>query len=248
MIRHFFLALALTGSLSLPAQALDLQQMTQAERAALHEEIRSYLLSNPDVIRAALEDGTAEPAEARVFSNPLIAANAAEIFEDGYSWVGGNPEGDITLVAFMDYQCGYCRRAYGEVAELLERDGNIRLIVKELPILGTKSTSMAKFAVATKRVVGDEAYAALHGALMDYSGPTHNPGLVALLESLGFDATGVLKDMNSQEPRDIIRKNLELAQRLELTGTPSFVMEDEILGGYMTVAQMQQVTDAIRAQ
>lgn len=148
----------------------------------------------------------------------------------------------------MDYQCGYCRRAYDEVAALIERDGNIRLIVKELPILGGASTAMSQVAIATQRIVGDDAYATLHEALMRYNGPTHNPGLVKLMESVGIDTTGILSEMNSAELRAIIRENRELAKRLQLTGTPSFVMEDRILGGYMPMEKMYDVAQEIRAE
>lgn len=255
MPRSCLLALALAAGVSFPVQALDLQNLSEADRKALHTEIRLFLQANPDVIRqvvstpAAVAPAAAAPAApAKTYRNPLVASNAAEIFDDGYSWVGGNPDGDITLVAFMDYRCGYCRQAYDEVEKLLESDGNIRLIIKELPVLGSTSVALSKFAMSTQRLRGDDAYAAIHEALMRYKGPTDNSALVNLLASLGYDTEGVTRAMNDSELRDIIRKNRDLAQRLEITGTPSFVMEDQILGGYMKADKMQQVAQAVRAQ
>lgn len=233
MARAFLTALAFGATLALSAQALDLKQSTDAEREAIHAKDPATSVVEP---------------KPREIKNPLVAENVEEIFNDGYSWVGGNPGGDITLVEFMDYRCGYCRKAYPEVAELIERDGNIRLIIKELPILGPESVTLSKFALATQRVVGNEAYAAVHEALMGYEGPTHNPGLIKLLESLGFDSTGVLDEMNNPEFKEIANRNLELAYRLEITGTPAFVMEDQILGGYMPVEEMEEVVQAIRAR
>ena len=96
----------------------------------------------------------------------VVRANAKAIFDDGYSWVGGNPEGDITLVEFMDYRCTYCRRAYDEVNQLLETDGNIRFIVKEFPILGEQSTLASQYAVAVMQVYGGDSYELIHDALM----------------------------------------------------------------------------------
>lgn len=137
MTRHLIAASALALSLGLPAQAFDLSKLTEAERSALRDEVRSYLLDNPEVIMEAIEVLETRQQQAAAENDvDLIKANATAIFEDANSWVGGNPEGDITVVEFLDYRCGYCRKAYGEVEELVKSDGNIRFIVKEFPILG----------------------------------------------------------------------------------------------------------------
>ncbi|MEC9311738.1 MAG: thioredoxin domain-containing protein, partial [Pseudomonadota bacterium] len=140
-------ALALLGA---PAQALDLSNMSATEREAFGAQVREYLMENPEVILEAvnlLEQRQAAAEATR--DQALVADNLQELENDGYSWVGGNPEGDITLVEFMDYRCGYCRRAAREVAELLAKDGNIRWVVKEFPILGEASVLSSRFAVAT---------------------------------------------------------------------------------------------------
>ena len=142
--------------LSAPALAFDMEAMSDSERTAFRAEIRAYLLDNPEVIMEAVAALEEAQNQAQAQSDiALVQANAADIFDDGYSWVGGNPDGDITLVEFLDYRCGYCRRAHGEVAQLLESDGNIRLIVKELPILGEQSLLASRFAIAAKQVAGD---------------------------------------------------------------------------------------------
>ena len=159
MLRTLFAAPALALCMTLPAKALDLTQMTDEERAIFREEVRAYLMDNPEVIMEAVAVLEAREAEAQAQADlSLVSDNAADIFDDGFSWVGGNPDGDITLVEFLDYRCGFCKRAHGEVAKLLESDGNIRLIVKEFPILGEQSLLASRFAVATKQVAGDDAY------------------------------------------------------------------------------------------
>ena len=134
-----------------PAAGAQSSPFTDAEREALHAEIRSYLLANPEVLIEMIQLARAEAAGEAAADRPAscVAANRDAIFDDGFSWVGGNPEGSVTLVEFLDYQCGYCRKAQPEVTELLAADGDIRLIVKEMPILGPGSELAARAAIAT---------------------------------------------------------------------------------------------------
>ena len=113
------------------APAFDVSKMTENQRAAFRAEIRAYLLDNPEVIYEAVDILQQRQAQTETQRDlELVENNSAAIFADGYSYVGGNPEGDITLVEFVDYKCGYCRKAHSEVEELLARDGNIKLIIK----------------------------------------------------------------------------------------------------------------------
>ncbi|SEM11680.1 Protein-disulfide isomerase [Roseovarius tolerans] len=249
MIRSLVTAAALSLPLALPAQALDLDNLTEAERATLHAEIRAYLLENPEVIMeavAVLEERQAQgQAQADV---DLVRANADAIFNDGHSWVGGNPEGDITLVEFMDYRCGYCRRAVDEVNGLLEDDGNIRFIVKEFPILGEDSVLASRFAIATQQVAGDEAYKSVHDALMAYNGAMNDTGFTRLADSLGLDANAIVAAMDSEAVTEVIAANHALGQRLQISGTPSFVMGDQMLRGFLPQDAMQDIANDIRTQ
>jgi len=249
VIRSLAAAAALSLPLALPAQALDLDNLTEAERATLHAEIRAYLLDNPEVIMeavAVLEERQAQgQAQADI---DLVRANADAIFNDGHSWVGGNPEGDITLVEFMDYRCGYCRRAVDEVNGLLEEDGNIRFIVKEFPILGEDSVLASRFAIATQQVAGDEAYKSVHDALMAYNGTMNDTGFTRLADSLGLDANAIVAAMDSDAVSEVIAANHALGQRLQISGTPSFVMGEQMLRGFLPQDAMQSIADDIRTQ
>ena len=242
------LAMAL-ALMTAPAQAVDLSTMTDAERDAFRAEVRAYLLENPEVILEAvtlLEDRQAE-AQAQTDTD-LVASNAEAIFNDGYSWVGGNPDGDITLVEFLDYRCGFCRRAMPEVEKLLANDGNIRLIVKELPILGEDSLISSRFAIATKQVAGDEAYKQVHDALMEMSGSASDVALRRLGEGLGLDADAILAVMDSEAVTAEIAQTRALAQALQINGTPSFVLQDELLRGFLPADQMAEIVAELRAR
>lgn len=244
----FLTAAALTLGLALPALALDLDNLSEAERATLHDEIRAYLLQNPEVIMEAVAilEGRQNEGQAEADSD-LVRANAEAIFEDGHSWVGGNPDGDVTVVEFMDYRCGYCRRAAAEVENLLEDDGNIRFVVKEFPILGEDSLRASRFAIATQQVAGDEAYKAVHDALMSYNGSMNEAGFTRLADSLGLDANAITAEMDSDSVSDVIATNHALARELQISGTPSFVMGEQMVRGFVSQDDMQQVVDDIRA-
>lgn len=234
---------------SLPAQAFDLGAMTAEERAAFGAEVRAYLMEHPEVILEAVnlleQQQAADEANRDV---AMVAANLEELYNDGYSWVGGNPEGDITLVEFMDYRCGYCRKAAPEVAKLLQADGNIRLIVKEFPILGEASVFASRFAVATKQVAGDEAYEQVHDALIEISSELNEVTLRRLAEGLSLDADAILAAMDSDAVTDELRRTRALAQNLAISGTPTFVLGNQLLRGYLPADQMKILVDEQREE
>ena len=217
-------------------------EMTDAEREAFRTEIRAYLLDNPEVLMEAIAILEQRQANAQAEADvAMLSTNAAALYEDDFSWVGGNPDGDITIVEFMDYRCSFCKRAYPEVEALIASDGNIRYIIKEFPILGEQSILASQFAVATKLVAGDEAYKDVHNTLMEYRGDVNGPALERIGETLGLDTAAILERAGTPEVMEIISRNRALGQRLAINGTPSFVIEDQLLRGYLTLEQMQQV-------
>ena len=235
-------ALAFMAGIAGPAASFDLKAMTDADRAAFRAEIRAYLMDNPEVIMEAVSLLEEREAEARANADlTLVSDNAAAIFEDGYSYVGGNPEGDITLVEFLDYKCGYCKRAHVDVSKLLEADGNIRLIVKELPILGEQSVIGSRFAIATKQVAGPEAYKAVTDAMLSMNGALSVATLSRVSRTLGLDTDAIVARMDDTAVTAEIAETRALAQRLKITGTPTFVLEDELLRGYLPHDQMAQI-------
>lgn len=216
------------------SSAFDISQMTEKERAAFRAEIREYLLDNPEVIYEAVDvikERQAQAAENR--DKNLVKLNSKAIFEDGFSYVGGNPEGNITLVEFVDYKCGYCKRAHSEVQALLAQDKEIRLIIKEFPILGEASITTAQFAIAVQQLYGNEAYKAVHDILLSFNGETTPTALGRIANTLNLDQDAILEYMNDEQVIDVIRKNRELGQIMEITGTPTFILENEMLRGFV---------------
>ncbi len=245
MFRKPLTALVLClGVAAAPASALDLGAMTAEERALFGEQVRAYLMENPQVIMEAVSALEQQQANAQAQADiDLVTQNADAIFNDGFSYVGGNPDGDITLVEFMDYRCGFCKRAFSEVEQLLAADGNIRFIVKEFPILGEQSVVASRFAMATKLVEGDAAYKAIHDALMEYNGEISLPALRRLAGTFGHDADAIEARMEDETITASLRATRELAQRLQINGTPTFVLSDEMLRGYLPADQLQMIVD-----
>ncbi len=239
-------ALAIT-TFTAPAMATDLMDMTDSERDVFRAEVRAYLMENPEVLLEAINVLEQRQAtEEAVNDATLLLNNADEIFNDGVSYVGGNPDGDVTVVEFSDYRCPYCKRAHKEVAQLLAEDGNIKFIYKEFPILGPDSLTAAQFAVAVLLKDGPEKYRAVNNALMEMRGDPSEAALSAIANEQGLDAGALLEGMKSSEVTQIIQANRALGQRLKISGTPTFIIGDQILRGYLPLDNMQAIVKEAR--
>ncbi len=246
MTRLIAASLVLALSCAVPARA-DLTDMTPAERESFRAEVKAYLLENPEVLIEAMDVLTARQAELEAQNDAaLLQTHAAEIFNDPASWVGGNPEGDITVVEFTDYRCGYCRKAYDEVAELVKSDGNIRFVVKEYPILGEESLISARFAIAVRQVGGDALYDKAHDALIRMRGDPTPDTLGKLARDLGLDPASILARMDSDEVAAVIAANRALGEQLQINGTPTFVINDTMVRGYVPLDGMREIVKAQR--
>ena len=243
------LPLALAAMLTATtALAGGLGDMTEEERAAFREEVRAYLMENPEVIVEAMTELQMREDEAAVQRDlRLMEENKDAIYNSSADWVGGNPDGDITLVEFMDYRCGYCRKAYEEVEELVKADGNIRFVLKEFPILGEESLLSSQFAISVRMLYGDEAYKKAHDALVTLRGEANTETLGRLATELGHDPAAVTAKMASEEVKAVILANHDLATTLEINGTPTFVIDRTMVRGYVPLDGMQQIVAGQRS-
>lgn len=242
------LSFAAAAFLASPATAFDLSQMSDAERAAFQAEVRRYLMENPKVIMeavAVLEQQ--EQAQQQNSDRTLVKDHAATLFSDAASWTGGNAAGDITVVEFVDYRCGYCRKAHAEVAELVNSDGNIRFVLKEFPILGDQSVLASRFAVAVLQVAGPENYKTVHDALFAFRGDITEESLARIATDLGLDAAAIAARMTSPEVEKVIADNHALAKTMAISGTPTFVVDQSMLRGYLPLDEMRKIVAAERA-
>lgn len=247
MIR-LMLSVLVSFVLASSGMAQGLLDMGDEERQAFRAEVRAYLLENPEVLMEAitvLEERQASEGAARDMQ--LVARYSEELFNAPHDLIEGNPDGDITIVEFLDYRCSFCRRALPEVAALLEDDSNIRLVIKELPILGEQSTMASRFALSARMTEGDEAYSLLHEALMTMRSDVSEASLSRLAVDLGYDGDAILAGMDDPEITAVIEANYALAQALQISGTPTFVLGRQVIRGFVPADQMAQILAEERA-
>lgn len=222
-------ALPLTA---LPAAAFDPAAMSDAEKAAFGDAVRDYIMANPEVLIEAVNGLEAKRMADEVKNDRLLVqANKAAIFDDGHSWVGGNPNGDLTMVEFVDYRCGVCRRVSDDMEKTVKDDGNIRLILKEFPILGQESDLASRFAIAVKQTQGGDVYKDAHDRLIAMRGAVTIESLSALARDMGLEPEPLINRMNTEDVSAEIRSNAQLAERMRVMGTPTFIIGGEMLRG-----------------
>ncbi|MZR30356.1 DsbA family protein [Sneathiella litorea] len=206
--------------------------------------VRAYLLSNPQVLREVIAElSKQEEKVAAAEQENLISSLAKDLKEDGYSFVAGNPDGDVTIVEFFDYRCGYCKKSFPEVMKTVEMDGNIRLVLKEFPILGADSFLASQAAIAS---LEQNKYFEFHTALMESRGGVTIEGIRSIAADIGLDVEKLEADMKKDEVREVVEKNYELAKQLGISGTPAFVIGDQFVPGALSTEQMLQLVAEVR--
>ena len=202
------------------------------DRAEVEKIVREYILQNPEIIEEALTEletrTQATQAQAR---SQAILAEADALLRSGDDVILGNPDGDVTLVEFFDFNCGYCKRATPDVKALVAEDSKLRIVLKDFPILGPGSVEAAKVALAVKRLDGNAEARDFHVRLMDMQGQINAGRALDLAEEMGLDRKRISEEMATPAIEAIISTNLALAQRLGLTGTPSFIAGNQIIQG-----------------
>ncbi len=237
---RLFLSAALTALclFAAPVHA----EMTPAERDAFRAEVRAYLLENPEIIVEAMDVLQArDQALAAAKDLQMLKDQAPLIYQDAASWTGGNLQGDVTIVEFVDYRCGYCRKAHDEVAALVKSDGNIRFVLKEFPILGEASLLSSRFAIAVLQLHGADAYKSVHDVLIALRGEPDEVTLARVATDLGLDPAPIVARMGTDEVTAVITTNHALADVMEISGTPTFVINNTMVRGYVPLDGMRQI-------
>ncbi len=208
--------------------------------------IEAHLAENPEIVRRAIQElrrRDAEVKQERVRSN--LAAARAELTHDPDSPVAGNPEGDVTVVEFFDYNCPFCKAVKPALRALLTEDPGIRFVYKELPVLGEASRTAARAALAAARQ-GMDKYRRFHNALLDVPGQLTNEAVFHVATQIGLDMERLRRDMEDPEIGAAIAANLKLARRLNITGTPAFVIGDAIIPGVASLKKLRQAVARTR--
>ncbi|MGB6906186.1 MAG: DsbA family protein [Methyloceanibacter sp.] len=199
------------------------------EQTRIEQTMRDYLTKNPEIlVEMTTELDKRQAAEQSQQQNKAISENAEAIFRSPVSHVAGNPNGDVSVVEFFDYNCGYCRRALPDVVKLVNDDGKVRLVLKELPIFGEDSEAAAKYALAADK---QGKYFEVHQKLMADPGKADKEKALRIAQELGLDMEQLEKDAASDETQKALDEAKELAQKLGLQGTPLYLIGDRIVPG-----------------
>jgi protein-disulfide isomerase len=199
------------------------------QKRAIEAIVRDYLVANPELfleVQSALEAKMAKEEAER--TKAAVADNAREIYRRPNAAVAGNPSGDITVVEFFDYNCGYCKRGFPDVARLIESDRNVRFVFKEFPILRDESEQASRVALAA-RLQGK--YWEMHRELIGTKGVVNEAVALKAAERLGLDIAKLKADMTSPEVKAEIDGVRELAKKMGINGTPHFLVGDRAVGG-----------------
>ncbi|MEM6441262.1 MAG: DsbA family protein [Pseudomonadota bacterium] len=248
MLRFLIGAFAL-GSAVLASPLEAQTEMPPEERSLLRSEVRRYLLEHPEIIMEAIEVLEARRREAELMADrDLVVRYRDELWADGYSFVAGNPEGDVTVVEFLDYNCGFCKRAHDEVRELIETDPGLRYVVKEFPILGPSSRVAAQAALAATYQDEGRRYLAYNDALMSHQGQLSERAVFDYADDVGLDVRQLRRDMERPEIAERIARTQGLARALRIEGTPSFVIGGQLVRGYVPLDRMREAVARERAE
>jgi protein-disulfide isomerase len=212
-------------------------------RQDIEQIVRNYLLENPEVIFEAaqrMEQKEKDQRQARMTEG--ASKHAADLFNRPGSIVVGNPKGDVTIVEFFDYRCGPCRRLMPELAQLLKQDGNVRLIMKEFPILSPESELAAQAALAASR---QGKYWDFHLAMMQAEEVTPN-SIMATAKTVGLDIAKLNADMESKQIADVITRNRALAESLGVDATPTFYVGETPYAGALPLSELKEAVAAAR--
>lgn len=252
MIRLSRTALAVTTLCSLglgmamagPAHAQAVPPVDEAQRQMIESVVQDYLLNNPEIILQSLQamKEREEKAAAAAAAKALID-HREELVNDKNSPVGGNPKGDVTVVEFFDYQCGYCKSVQADVIGLMKADSNVRFVYKEFPILGPASVIAAKAALAAR---AQGKYEELHNGLMAHRGQLDEPTIMRLAKSVGLDTDRLKKDMEDDKVTAQLGAVRRLAEALRINGTPAFVIGDELAPGALRLDDLKTLVQQAR--
>jgi protein-disulfide isomerase len=217
-----------------------------AQEEAIRQLVRDYLLTNPEVLIEAVQTYRERQQEIQKQQvGDVLTDRRDELDRDPDSPAVGNPDGDVVVVEFFDYRCPYCKHVAKSLRETVEADGNIRLVMKEFPILGPDSVLAAHMALAAAR---QDKYEDLHFALMSVAGKLTKEAAFKVAEQVGLDMDQLRRDMEDPAIEQALQRNLALAQALQIKGTPAFIIGDQIVPGAIDMPSLRQLVDQTRAK
>ena len=248
-LRAFSVAL-LAAFLAIPAATpAPAQTFSPDQRSQIEQIVKEYLLSHPELLQDIMAELEKRQTAADVEKHrTAIKEHGPAIFTSAHQVNLGNPQGDVTLVEFFDYNCGYCRRAMSDMLELLKTDPKLKFVLKEFPVLGDGSVQAAQVAAAVRMQdkSGGKKYLDFHLKLLGGRGQADKARALAVAKEVGFDVARIEKDMASDEVKAQLQESFKLADALGLNGTPSYVVGSDVLVGAVGLETLKEKVNTAR--
>lgn len=234
----------LTLALFLIVPNVQAQDFTDAQKTQIKKMFDEYLLeSGENIVKSVEIFQTAQEEESRKVSEGHAKKLLEDIKTKNNYPATGNPQGDITLVEFFDYNCGYCTRALEELVKVLEKDKNLNVVFFDMPILGPPSLEASKWSLAAHK---QGKYFEFHQTLLNHRGQKNEALFIKTAKNLGLDLEKLKADKDSEEIEDILKNNVEQAGKMNIRGTPGFIIDGTIYPGYMPSDQILNILADIR--
>lgn len=240
-LRALLLSMLVLWSVSAAANAVE---FNNGQRQEIETIVKEYLLAHPEILQEMAQtlEQKQKQAEDEQRKEALVQ-NADKIFRDKSDYVAGNPNGNVTIVEFFDYNCPWCKKSFPDVMALLEMDKELKVVLKEFPILGPDSEYAAKAAIAAGK---QGKYLQMHKAMYQHEGRLTKEAVDEIAVTEGLDMAQLKKDMDSHQTAEIIARNHALAQSLAINGTPAFIIDDKLTPGYLPKDELTSAINEVR--
>ncbi len=239
-MKKLLLTLMMSGAMVAPVAAQDFS------KEDIQNIIKEYIQQNPEVILDSVEDyGRNQQAADMQKQQEAVKEHLGWLENNDMLPVAGNPDGDVTVVEFFDYNCGYCKKALGDITKLMAEDKNVKFVFVETPILGRTSEMAAKWAMAAKE---QNAYLEYHIGLMENRGPITESSLESIAKKIGLDVEKMRADAESDEIAKQVNEKSSKASEMGISGTPAFIINGQLYGGYIGYEKMREAVKAAREE
>jgi protein-disulfide isomerase len=220
---------------------------TDQQKQAIGQVVKEYLLQNPEILTEAMAELEKRQSEAQKVAQAGALKDARQtLLNAPHSFVAGNPSGDVTLVEFFDYNCGYCKRALSDVRAMVKADPKLRVVLKDFPVLGPDSVEASRVALAVKNQLQGDKLFDYHVKVLESRGRVNGERAIAVAKEMGLDVARLQKDMDAADIRSALQENVSLGDKLGLSGTPAFIIGDEVVAGAVGLEPLRQVVAGVR--
>lgn len=223
------------------------QALSEAQKKEIQEVIKDYLLKNPEIIQETLIELDRRQRDAEIAARQKALKDLGpQLASSKFNGIAGNPQGDVTIVEFFDYNCGYCKRGLADLQKLIKDDSKLKVVLKDLPILSPGSRDAAAVALAVKAQVKPEVFWDFHARLMNKSGQIGKAQALEVAKAVGADLSAVEKEVGSADIASAFEESRRLADSLGLSGTPAYIIGDEVVIGAVGYDKLKVKIDSMR--